>query len=178
MSVSQIIETYKNKIKDDNIFFAPNIPQQKLTNAIKSYAEGVNESDVLLLVDDTVFGGAKEGMMVTHTEILYKNLLVDGGSFKFSEIETIGENHGLVLSDIVINGVEIQLSQPRKKNKRLLGELLKEVYALAQDRKQDSKLDLDWSEVEQQISAPVPKNCSGCGAPNQLRSCEYCETPV
>lgn len=47
------------------VFVKPNIPAKKLKAAINSYAHSVSENEVLVLLDDTVFGGAKEGVILT-----------------------------------------------------------------------------------------------------------------
>ena len=65
--VKQIVRDYSARIKDSHIFFQPDIPQKKLRNALISYAEGVQEQDVLVLVDNTVFGSAKDGALLTPT---------------------------------------------------------------------------------------------------------------
>jgi hypothetical protein len=41
------------------------IPDKLVNNAIKAYASGADKSDVYLLVDTTIFGSAKEGLLVT-----------------------------------------------------------------------------------------------------------------
>ena len=53
----------------------PNIPPTKLRNALESYAPGIAPADVLVLIDDTVFGGAKEGMIITKRKLFSKQIL-------------------------------------------------------------------------------------------------------
>ena len=62
-------------INDEHIFLSPNIPAEKLSNAIKSYAPEVKADDVILLVDDTCFGGAKDGMIITQNKLFSKALM-------------------------------------------------------------------------------------------------------
>lgn len=71
---------YLKKMKaivDSNVFVAPNIPIAKLRNAINSYAPMLNPRDVLLLVDDTLFGGSREGMIITEDAVYAKELASD-----------------------------------------------------------------------------------------------------
>lgn len=56
----------------DKLFFKPNIPPKKLANAIKAYAPHVKEEDVYILADETVFGKADNGMLITNIEIITK----------------------------------------------------------------------------------------------------------
>ena len=62
-------------INNERIFLAPHIPVEKLDNALESYAPEVKADDVILLVDDTVWGGAKEGMIVTQNKLFSKTLM-------------------------------------------------------------------------------------------------------
>jgi methyl coenzyme M reductase gamma subunit len=47
----------------DNIYFAPAIPYKKLQGAM-SYSQGIHPDEILMLIDDTVFGSAKAGLCV------------------------------------------------------------------------------------------------------------------
>lgn len=80
-------------------YFAPNIPVKKLSGALQSYGGGLKLEEVLVVIDTTVFGGAKEGMLLTDLGIRVKNL---GSSFiywSWQEIRQI-EVSG---SDLYIN---------------------------------------------------------------------------
>ena len=57
---------------EDSIYTAPDIPDKKLKNALRSFAPGVEPKDVLLLADDTVFGSAKEGLIITRDAVYGK----------------------------------------------------------------------------------------------------------
>ena len=46
-----------------------------MNNALASYAPGITAKDVIVLVDDTVWGGAKEGMIVTRNKLFSKALM-------------------------------------------------------------------------------------------------------
>lgn len=80
-------------------YFAPNIPVKKLSGALQSYGGGLKLEEVLVVIDTTVFGGAKEGMLLTDLGIRVKNL---GSSFiywgwqEIRQIEVSG-------SDLYIN---------------------------------------------------------------------------
>ncbi len=52
---------------------APAIPEKKLRNATQHYAKGVDSSRVLFLYDDTVFGSAKDGYLVTDSAFYYSS---------------------------------------------------------------------------------------------------------
>lgn len=68
-----LIETTVNNFVDtsSNLFFRDNIPEKKLTNAIAKYASNVDSSRVVFLYDDTVFGSAKDGFLITDSALYY-----------------------------------------------------------------------------------------------------------
>ena len=73
-SPDDFMDLFSN-IGDPHIFIAPNIPATKLHNALESYAHGINPEDVLVLVDDTFWGGAKEGIIVTKRKLFCKQFM-------------------------------------------------------------------------------------------------------
>ena len=56
----------------ERVFVSPHIPRKKLGGAIDSYGEGIRPKDVVALIDDTLFGGAREGILITESEIRFK----------------------------------------------------------------------------------------------------------
>ena len=78
------------------IYFAPNIPLKKLSAALGNYAGDVRPEDVLVLVDTTVFGGSKEGMLLTETALRVKEIAVPRRVIQWSAITTIQASEGTV----------------------------------------------------------------------------------
>lgn len=60
------------KLSSSDFYVMPNIPPAKLRNAIDNYPVPADEQ-VLALVDATVFGSAKNGMVFGHTGVYWKN---------------------------------------------------------------------------------------------------------
>ncbi len=88
-TVSEIIQAYSTKIKSNKIFFTPNIPPKKLQNALKSYASGVSEKDVLVLVDISMFGNGKEGYLLVEDILFYRPLLDKPNQITIAEINEL-----------------------------------------------------------------------------------------
>lgn len=78
-------------ILDNNVYIAPNIPQSKLDGARRSYVPNyIDKDDILVLVDDTAFGGAGDGFVITHDAVYSHEIFMDPVTVyfhKFSEIK-------------------------------------------------------------------------------------------
>ena len=90
MNVAAILENSEWHWNYDKLYVRPGIPARKLQAALASYAPGVGASDVLVLLDDTVFGGAKEGLILTADGMYAKAIFQDPVRVSFSAKTTIG----------------------------------------------------------------------------------------
>ena len=107
----------------ERVFVAPHIPRKKLLGALDSYGEGLRAQDIVVLIDDTVFGGAREGVLITEAQIR--------GKAKFESVDTrlLG-----CLSQITAHGAHVRihgepfisLSIPNPDDLRLLFEAVSE----------------------------------------------------
>ncbi len=82
----------------ERVFVAPNIPRKKLQGALDSYGKRLQAQDVVVLIDDTVFGGAREGVLITETQIRCK------AKFEQTEIRLLG-----CLSEITAHDAHIRI---------------------------------------------------------------------
>nr|WP_312324892.1 J domain-containing protein [Acinetobacter oleivorans] len=121
----------------DNIYFSPVIPIKKLQGAMSYLPHGVNPNDVLMLIDDTVFGSAKVGMCLTAKGIFYKESFEDEQAYLFEHIQRIEADIGILTSSILINGQdELSFSQLDKGIVRTLVAFLNELRQDKQETKQ------------------------------------------
>ena len=88
----------------DRIYAHPHIPEKKLQGAISSYAPKIQPTAVLVLLDDTLFGGAKEGLLITSDAIYYKQKFENAKRIPFSAIKNVEPGHG---GRVLVNGREI-----------------------------------------------------------------------
>lgn len=105
----------------ERVFVAPHIPLKKLQGALDSYGEGLRPRDVVALVDDTLFGGAREGVLITEAEIRCK------APFETVDIRLLG-----CLTDITAKGKYVYIhgeryAELRMPDPRDLGLLFKAV---------------------------------------------------
>jgi hypothetical protein len=86
----------------ENMYVRPYIPSEKLLAAISGYAPSVNPNEVLVLVDDTFFGSASDGLLITKDGI-YANGKCGRNEAIFLESPVIEVNTNC---RIMINGRE------------------------------------------------------------------------
>ncbi|MDV7507507.1 molecular chaperone DnaJ [Acinetobacter baumannii] len=111
----------------DNIYFAPVIPNKKLQGAMSYLPHGVNPNDIVMLIDDTVFGSAKVGMCLTAKGLFYKASFEDEQVYLFEHIQRVDADIGMMTSSILINGHdELSFSQLDKGVVRALVAFLNE----------------------------------------------------
>lgn len=72
----------------ENVFCAPEIPEKKLNNAISSIAQGLNPEYVIAIVDTTLFGSAKEGIVFSGDRVYIRNTFEKAQVYKFEEISS------------------------------------------------------------------------------------------
>ncbi len=127
--IISIAEAYKGKIKDNAIFFAPDIPPKKLKNALEVYAGDAVFEEVLVLIDSTVFGSAKEGALITTQKLYAHNLWDNPLKFSWKEVESI-----VILEDeekVQINQINfLNTIFPEMNAMKLLVRMLNEILAL------------------------------------------------
>lgn len=123
MSVENYIKE-KVSLLGDKVYIAPDIPEKKLNNAILSIAEGVNPQYVLAIIDTTLFGSAKEGILFLGDRLFVRNTFEKTTVFNFSDIfeaeyvfEEITKDNGKVVKNEKVllklnDGTKQKLSLP------------------------------------------------------------------
>ncbi|WP_409070630.1 DnaJ family molecular chaperone [Acinetobacter sp. V91_13] len=112
----------------DNIYFAPAIPYKKLQGAMSYLPQGIHPDEILMLIDDTVFGSAKAGLCVTATGLFYKESFGDEVTYLFKNIHHVEAEIGVINHGIVLNRMEtLTFTQLDKGIVRTLAEFLNEV---------------------------------------------------
>lgn len=69
--LNELVQTNRSR----RIYLSPNIPQKQLTNAIKSMSIPDN-SNILVLVDNTIMGSGKGGIFITEDAIYLKDIFL------------------------------------------------------------------------------------------------------
>jgi len=88
MSIESFI---KENVKEvcDKVYLAPEIPEKKLNAAIKSMVPTLDPVYVLAIIDTTVFGGAKDGALLTGKSFYFHPFGVSTSEIELSTIESV-----------------------------------------------------------------------------------------
>lgn len=101
----------------DKIYIHPDIPRTKTANAINTYCHELNHDDILILVDDTVFGSAKNGMVITNNKIFSKEQMEKPLSFSFDSNTKFFVERKVMAVAVYINNIKLaNTTQPSYKN--------------------------------------------------------------
>jgi hypothetical protein len=110
MSLDTYLRLSGARVMDsEKIFFFPNIPAKKLDGAMRSIGHLVKSQDILIVIDDTVFGGAKEGVFITNSTIYVKQPFTELAVYPISSIgATRAEKKTIYINDDKV----VSLTQP------------------------------------------------------------------
>ncbi len=86
--VREIVCRKISQVQENSLFMGENIPQNKLINVLSTYAAGVKpQEEVLVLYDDTVFGGARDGFLLTTFHLYWHNFGQEAFYIPLADIE-------------------------------------------------------------------------------------------
>lgn len=115
------LTSLRRAFKDSSgTYVGSSIPANKLHNAVTSYGLSIDSNDVLVLHDHTVFGGARNGFLLTKTSIHWRNLAEGPGFLDFCDLKRVKKGP----SSVEVNGRVIIMSDEVAKG---LSRLLKEI---------------------------------------------------
>ena len=107
-----LAQNFSNFAGFDRIYLAPDIPLKKLSGALESYGEDLDASEVLVPIDDTVFGGGGDGILVTENALFLKSLGSDGRMFQLKAMQALETSKNA----LYINGrklIQLNMSDAR-----------------------------------------------------------------
>jgi hypothetical protein len=118
-------------LADPAIFLTPQIPMNKILGAMSYLPPKTKPEEVLLLVDETVFGQGKNGLCLTTQGIYFKEAFANASVYPIKAITSVGYSMGMLSKQLVINGtVKVTLAQPEKAGLRLLADFLNQYCEL------------------------------------------------
>lgn len=112
-----------------NIHIKPAIPRDKAMNAINTYAGYLTYDDIVILIDDTVFGSCKEGVIFTNEAMIVKKAFESVVYRELNKIKNLGFRKGFLGHYIILEGNEISLTQTSAEDIQYLVEKCNEYIA-------------------------------------------------
>ena len=144
---------------DPNIYVAPQIPMNKILGAMSYLPAQTQAEEVLVLVDETVFGQGKNGLCLTDQGIYFKEAFASANAYPLKSISSVGYSMGLLSKHLVINGtVKVSLAQPEKAGIRLLADFLNQYCAFAKAQTQTDTSDFIHQDQQQTQSQDTIAN--------------------
>ncbi len=124
--IQEFTEKLRAGIDDSYIFFGDAIPKKKLHNALAAYAQLADDEVPVALIDNTFFGSAKEGAVITNTKIWTRNQGGGMQSVSWGDIKSVQFEEGGTSWLLINGGKFLQSNMPEKSSIRLLSSLLQE----------------------------------------------------
>ena len=150
------------------LFLLEQIPPDKLENAKQSYAPMMRDDEtVIALYDDTVFGSAKDGFLLTTKRLYGKNITERASFLEVAEITHFSFERKFLKSNILAH------TDTRVLAKEITAE--EGAAALFQALQQTVTLLQHLLPVARQQAVV---RCDSCGAAGGGPVCEYCGSPV
>lgn len=168
--VEEIIKKYSVRIRDDRILFAPDIPAKKLNNALNDYAQAAQGEQVLALIDNSFFGSAKDGVLLTTKHIYSNEWSSTTFSMELSTIESVRFVEASSAKEIHLNEINFaSIHMANAESVKVFAQMLDEIRAAFHPTPEAGV-----------THAPRAGKCASCGASYRVMggsvfaSCAYC----
>lgn len=156
-AVVQMTVNLAERLGLERVYVRPHIPQKKLQAALESYGANMREDEVLVLIDDTLFGGAKEGVLMGESKLALKMVFEAPRLFFWRHLEGLSVEK----RDLYINARKVgSFTQVGEKE---LGEFFSLIDQALVDARQASADDI-----------PLPESA----APEPVQTEEICALAV
>lgn len=99
------------KVVSDKVYVRPHIPEKKLQSAVNAYGNGIFPEDVIILVDDTAFGSAKDGILITGKSIYIKIFTESLRAYEWEAVESIDIERKTIYINGAASGKLVQATQ-------------------------------------------------------------------
>ncbi|MDQ6622994.1 MAG: toll/interleukin-1 receptor domain-containing protein, partial [Verrucomicrobiota bacterium] len=88
-------------VNDSHLFFSGAVAPEKAAAALKTYAPGIAATEIIFLYDNTVYGGAKDGLLLTMDTIFWHNIWATPGRCQYREVKEIAVQQELLSTKLV-----------------------------------------------------------------------------
>src|SRR5262249_55148580 len=87
-NINQYLREHLGKTSK-SMLIAPDIPEKKLNNAVKAFGYSGSVSHIVALLDNTLFGSGKEGLLFTGQQLFHKAVLTDPVCVPYTSIDAV-----------------------------------------------------------------------------------------
>ncbi|HSL58229.1 MAG TPA: DUF2510 domain-containing protein [Acidimicrobiales bacterium] len=104
--VRAIVARHRGSLDGGPVFLAPHVPERRLAGALGGYARGVDPADVVVLVDSSLRGNGKTGMVLTGDRLVAHEVMQtrELGLDELGEVSTSGSRLRVDGTDLVLAG--------------------------------------------------------------------------
>ncbi len=132
------VDKFLRPVGEPRLHIAPDIPAEKLSKARKGTLKFLkDDEEVLVLYDDTLWGGGRDGFALTESRFFWKDFLESAGALKFPAIGDVTVNSGVSTCKIEIDE-ETTASMTVAEDKEALSQGLAELLRRTADRASSS----------------------------------------
>lgn len=111
------------------IYVAPHISEKRIKKGIASYAPNLLPSEVVVLIDSTLFGGGSDGLILSETGLFAKDLMGKPKSVKFTEVKVVEFNPDGKDPALRVNGLDfLNTAGVSNEAMNIFAKLLNETY--------------------------------------------------
>ncbi|MDX1751492.1 MAG: hypothetical protein R3271_14390 [Methylophaga sp.] len=98
-NINVFIKDNVNQVARNNLHIAPDIPEKKLNNAASSMKLQDNVGSIIALLDSTVFGSGKDGLVFTGKRMVYKPVFLSPKVVDYDELESADYVRNVSIND-------------------------------------------------------------------------------
>lgn len=128
-----VLETARVLEADENIFLKGAMPTRKISGACKAIMPGGKAQDILVLVDNTVFGGATDGVVLTYRGVWLKNIMEKSRLVRWDEISSVVEDG----TDLHVGCYKVDLTVLSKETVKMLADVIRTISTASPRKKPD-----------------------------------------
>ena len=136
----KFVNDHPNGAMQNNLYIGNSAPYKKYTNARASM--NVLEPDFVFQFDNTMWGGAKEGIVITTGAIYYKNIMEDPVRVAWGSVQADSWTSG---SDMYLNGEKVELTMMGEETAEAFANLLNSLVEKLKDVEQTNAEQCDGS---------------------------------
>ena len=162
-----------------NVFLFDSAPDKKRRNAIRSFASQMGSGETILVqYDDTVWGSAKEGYILTNRALYAKNFGEGAETpIALTDVTDVTYRENLLANVIQVHGrhASLKIELHIVEDDEAFFRATRETVALLAPQMAAARNPVM---VAQTVPQRVSTHCPGCGAVGMGAFCEYCGAAI